>query len=106
MEILVFFGGYWAFFRPDLGGKLGDGYQLQIYINQAFLRPWEEIQSRFMLNIFQAKAILCRKDVEERTFAGHFWELRSSNLGAVSFDGFMRSGITRPDQCCNPLALS
>jgi hypothetical protein len=27
------------FFRPDLGGKLGDGYQIQIYINQAFLRP-------------------------------------------------------------------
>jgi hypothetical protein len=60
----ICFGDFWPFLgdigpflRPDLGGKLGDGYQLQIYINQAFLRPWEDIQSRFMLNIFQAKAI-------------------------------------------------
>jgi hypothetical protein len=28
------------FFRPDLGGMLGDGYQLQAYINQRFLNPW------------------------------------------------------------------
>jgi hypothetical protein len=45
------------FLRPDLGGKLGDGYQLQIYINHAFLRSWGQSQSRFMLKIFQAKAI-------------------------------------------------
>jgi hypothetical protein len=39
------FGDFWPFlgdigpfFRPDLGGKLGDGYQLQIYIKQAFLK--------------------------------------------------------------------
>jgi hypothetical protein len=34
-----FLGDIGPFFRPDLGGKLGDGYQLQIYINQGFLRP-------------------------------------------------------------------
>jgi hypothetical protein len=58
------FGDFWPilvdigpFLRPDLGGKLGYGYQLQIYINQAFLRPLEDIQSRFMLKICQAKAI-------------------------------------------------
>jgi hypothetical protein len=45
------------FLRPDLREKLGDGYQLQIYINQSFLKPWKDIQSKFMLNIFQAKAI-------------------------------------------------
>jgi hypothetical protein len=59
--VLEIFGQYLGdigpFFRPDLGGKLGDGYQLQIYINQGFLKPREDIQSRFMLNIFQAKAI-------------------------------------------------
>jgi hypothetical protein len=27
------------FLRPDLRGKLGDGYQLQAYINQGFLKP-------------------------------------------------------------------
>jgi hypothetical protein len=56
-RFLAFLGDIGPFLRPDLGRKLGDGYQLQIYINQAFLRPWEDIQRRFMLNIFQAKAI-------------------------------------------------
>jgi hypothetical protein len=56
-RFLALLGDIGPFLRPDLGGKLGDGYQLQIYIKQAFLRPWEEIQSRFMLKIFQAKAI-------------------------------------------------
>jgi hypothetical protein len=47
MIFLGSFGDFWPFlgdigpfFRPYLGGKLGDGYQLQIYINHAFLRPW------------------------------------------------------------------
>jgi hypothetical protein len=48
-----FGGDIGPFLRPDLGRKLGDSYQLQIYINQAFLRLWKEIQ----MNIFQAKAI-------------------------------------------------
>jgi hypothetical protein len=38
-----FLGDIGPFFRPDLGGELGDGYQLHIYINQDFLRPWEEV---------------------------------------------------------------
>jgi hypothetical protein len=40
------FGDFWPilgdigpFLRPNIGGKLGDGYQLQIYINQGFLEP-------------------------------------------------------------------
>jgi hypothetical protein len=40
------FVGFWSFLgdigpflRPDLGGKLGYGYQLQIYINQGLLKP-------------------------------------------------------------------
>jgi len=37
------------FLRPDLGGKLGDGYQFQAYINQRLLKPWEEVQSIDML---------------------------------------------------------
>jgi hypothetical protein len=53
LEIFVpFWGDIGPFFRPYLEGKLGDGYQLQIYRNQALLRPWEDIQSRFMLYIF------------------------------------------------------
>jgi hypothetical protein len=42
------FGDFWSllediepFFRLDLGGELGDGYQLDIHIKQALLRPWE-----------------------------------------------------------------
>jgi hypothetical protein len=37
--ILVIFGGSWALLRPDLEGKLGVCYPLQVYINQRFLRP-------------------------------------------------------------------
>jgi hypothetical protein len=43
------------FLRPDLGRKLGDGYQLQIYKNQAFLRRWEDkwwFRNRFILPDF------------------------------------------------------
>jgi hypothetical protein len=56
--------------------------------------------------IVEPKPLSCREAIEERTFAGHFWEPRSSDLGAVSFDGFMRSGRTRPTHFCNLLALS
>jgi hypothetical protein len=56
-DFLLFLGDIGPFLRLYLGGKLGDGYQLQIYIKQALLRPEKEIQSRFMLKIFQAKAI-------------------------------------------------
>jgi hypothetical protein len=51
-------GRFWPFWedlgpflRPYIGGKLGDGnYQLQAYINQRLLKPWEEVQSREMLH--------------------------------------------------------
>jgi hypothetical protein len=76
-------GDIGPFLRPDLGGKLGYGYQLQIYINQDFLEQWEDIQSRFMLNIFHPKPFLCREAIEERTFAGHFWELWSSDFSVI-----------------------
>jgi hypothetical protein len=39
-----FLGDIGPFLRPDLGGKLGDGYQLQIYINQGFLKPWRRFR--------------------------------------------------------------
>jgi hypothetical protein len=46
------FEGFWSFLgdigpflRPDLGEKLGDGYQLQIYINQGFLKPWGKFRA-------------------------------------------------------------
>jgi hypothetical protein len=45
------------FLRPDLGVKLGDDYQLQTYINQRLLNPWEEVHNRFMLKNFLDKAI-------------------------------------------------
>jgi hypothetical protein len=90
-------GDIGPFLRPDLGRKLGDGYQLQIYINQAFLRPWGDqwwFRTGLCCRIVEPKPLSCREAIEERTFAGHFWEPRSSDLGVVSFDGFMRSGRT------------
>jgi hypothetical protein len=39
-DFCPFLGDIGPFLRPDLGRKLGDDNQLQIYINQAFLRPW------------------------------------------------------------------
>ena len=42
----------------------------------------------------EAKPFLCREAIEERTFASHFWKLCTFVLGVISFDGFMRSGIT------------
>jgi hypothetical protein len=46
MVILARFERFWPlledlepFFRPDLGGKLGIYYQLQVYINQRLLNP-------------------------------------------------------------------
>jgi hypothetical protein len=52
-----FLGDIGHFWSPNFGRKLGMDNQLQIYINQAFLRPWEDIQSTFMLKGSQAKAI-------------------------------------------------
>jgi hypothetical protein len=39
-EFWPILGDIGPFLRPDLRGKLGDGFQLQIYINQGFLYPW------------------------------------------------------------------
>jgi hypothetical protein len=45
-DVLGSFGDFWPIlgdigplFRPNLGGKLGDVYQIQIYIKHAFLSP-------------------------------------------------------------------
>jgi hypothetical protein len=53
----VFFGGYWALFEAKSWGEVGRWLP-----NSDIHKPWileakEDIQSRFMLNIFQAKAI-------------------------------------------------
>jgi hypothetical protein len=82
------------FLRSDLRGNLGDGYQLQAYINQGLLEPWKRFKEFLCCLIVKVNPFLCREAIEECTFAGHSWELRSSDLGAVSFDGFLRSGIT------------
>jgi hypothetical protein len=36
-DVWNFLGHIGPFLRPDIGRKLGDGYQLQIYVNQAFI---------------------------------------------------------------------
>jgi hypothetical protein len=46
MGFWPFLGDIGPFFRPDIGEKLGDGYQLQIYINQGLLKPRKEVHNR------------------------------------------------------------
>jgi hypothetical protein len=101
-----FLGDIGLFFRPDLGGKLGDGYQLRIYINKGFLKPRRRFKTILCCRIVEPKPLSCREAIEEHTFADHLWEFRSSDLGAVSFDGFLRFGRTHPTHFCNPLELS
>jgi hypothetical protein len=60
----------------------------------------------YVAGLLSQSPFLCREAIEERTFAGHLWEPRSSDLGAVSFYGFMRFGRTRTTHFCNILALS
>jgi hypothetical protein len=50
-------GDIGLFLSIDFGRKLGMDNQLQIYKNQACLRPWKDIQRRVMLKGSQAKAI-------------------------------------------------
>jgi hypothetical protein len=55
-----FLGDIGHFWSPNFGRKLEMDNQLQIYINQACLRPWRTVKdrkSRFMLKGSQAKAI-------------------------------------------------
>jgi hypothetical protein len=47
-----FLGDLGPFLRSYLGGKLGDGYQLQAYINKRLFNPWEGVQNNFMLPNF------------------------------------------------------
>jgi hypothetical protein len=56
-DVWPILGDIGPFLRLDLGRKLGDDNQPQIYINQAFLRPWEEIHRIFVLKQSQAKSI-------------------------------------------------
>jgi hypothetical protein len=55
--------GFWSFcgdigpfLRPDLGRKLGDGYQLQIYINQGFLKPRRIFQKQVYDEYFPSQS--------------------------------------------------
>jgi hypothetical protein len=52
-----FLGDIGPFSRPDLGRKLGDGYQIQAYLNQAFLKPWRRFIIGLCCQIFEPKAI-------------------------------------------------
>jgi hypothetical protein len=40
-----FFEDLGPFFRPNLGGKLGFFYPLQVYIQKRFLNPWREFRT-------------------------------------------------------------
>jgi hypothetical protein len=83
-----FLGDIGLFFRPDFGRKLGNDNQIEIYKNQACLRPWRKFKENLCLSKAKPKPFLCREAVEEQMLAGHFWELRSSVLHVVSSAGF------------------
>jgi hypothetical protein len=57
LEILVIFGGYWALFEARSWGEVGRWLPTSDLYKPGVLEAMEEVQSRFMLNIFQAKAI-------------------------------------------------
>jgi hypothetical protein len=54
----IFLGGYWALFEARSWGEVGRWLPNSDLYKPSLLEAMEEdIQSRFMLNIFQAKAI-------------------------------------------------
>jgi hypothetical protein len=57
LEILAIFGGYWALFEARSWGEVGRWLPTSDLYKPGLLEAMKEIQSRFMLNIFQAKAI-------------------------------------------------
>jgi hypothetical protein len=95
---LSIFGGSWALFEARSWGEVGRWLPTSgLYKPEALEAMGGGSEQRNVVEIVEAKPFLCREAIEERTFAGHFWELRSSVFSAVSFDGFLRSGRTRPD---------
>jgi hypothetical protein len=57
LEILVIFGGYWALFEARSWGEVGRLLPTSDLYKPEVLEAMEEVQNRFMLKIFQAKAI-------------------------------------------------
>ena len=100
-----FLGDIGHFWSPNFGRKLEMNNQLQIYINQAWLRPWKSVKAELCWREAKPKPFLCREDIEEQTLSGHFWELRTSVLRVVFFAWFSRFGRTWPYQYCSHLAL-
>jgi hypothetical protein len=76
------------FLRLDFGRKFWNDNQIQIYINQACLRPWRIVKEELCGRESKPKPFLSSEVVEEQTHAGHFWELRSSVLCVFSSVGF------------------
>jgi hypothetical protein len=95
LEILSIFGGSWALFEARSWGEVGRWLPTSGLYKPGLLEAMgggsEQV---YAAEIVEPKPLSCREAIEECTFAGHFWELRSSDLGAVSFDGFLRSGRT------------
>jgi hypothetical protein len=50
-------GGYWAFFEAKSWGEVGRLLPTLDIYKTRLLEAMEEVQNRFMLNIFQAKAL-------------------------------------------------
>jgi hypothetical protein len=50
-------GGYWALFEARSWGEVGRWLPTSYLYKKGLLEAKEEVQNRFMLNIFQAKSI-------------------------------------------------
>jgi hypothetical protein len=98
LEILPIIGRYWALFEARSWEEVGRWLPTSGLYKPGLLEAMGEIsggsEQVYAVGLLSQRPLLCREAIEERTFAGHFWEPRSSDLGAVSFDGFMRSGRT------------
>ena len=107
--VLKIFCQYWGILGPFLCQILGVSWKMVTNFRSIWTRSsWGHgrgFRASLCWRFAKPNPFLCREFVEERTFAGHFWELRSFELSVVSFVGLLISGRTRPYHFCNLLAL-
>jgi hypothetical protein len=103
---LSIFGGSGALFEARSWEEVGRLLPTSNLYKPEVLGSLREVQKRRNADrIVKPKSFLCREAIEERNFAGHFWELRSTVFSVVSCVGFLRSRRTQPDQFVIHLTL-
>jgi len=85
VKIFIILSG--ALFDAKYWEEVGIGSPTQdIYKSKVFYSPRRFILAKFLI-IWKPERFLCREDIEEANFGGHFHELPSTFFNAVSFVG-------------------